>query len=596
MMWLLRRAALPLKLHGPWLEASRVISAKSDILSSSVSHTVGSCRVEKEHCFALSAGERLFLGNCGYCSGASAIRENRNDVLADSELQISPTAELAEERNGDKEELLSEMELSEGDDEKGASSEDIEMIDTALVLLNSIRGGSSYCLFDICDTWAKKGNKLSIGGVSIIFSTLHNRHMYWKALKFSEWLRKSKHIELTEKYYAVHLSCISQTQTLEKVEMFFEEIPESFKGELVYRNLLRSCVHFSNRMKAEAVFKKMKDLDIPITVDDYNQLILLYKNLDKKKIVDILLTMQKQNVKPSLLTYKLLVDAKGKTGDIMGMERVFEAMKVDGVEPDPRILASMAEFYIASGFKSKAETILKEIEEMKGDAVWARKLLLPLYASLGRDDKVRKIWIDCESEPTIFECLAAIEAWGKLGEIEDAEAVFDVLRQKCKISGFHYSTLLNVYVNNKLLTKANDLVKQMSDSGCSIGPKTWDALVRLCIESGEVEKADSILNRAGSQSKARPMSLTYMAVMSEYAKRGDVFNTEKLFQRIRQCGYVIGNNVFALLAQAYVNAETPAFGFRDRMKAYNLFPNEALAKQLVQVDAFRKNSASDLLD
>ncbi|WCJ39194.1 PENTATRICOPEPTIDE REPEAT 596 [Euphorbia peplus] len=593
-MWLLRRGAL--KLHGPWLEVSRVISAKSDMLSSSVSRTFGTCRVEKELWIALSAGERLFAGKCGYCSVASAVRENRDGVLAGSELKISPTAELTEEENGGEEELVSEMELLEGDDEKGASSEDNKMIDTAVELLSSLRECSSYGVYDVCDQWVKKGNKLTIGGISIIISSLNNRRIFWKTLKFSEWLQRSKHIELTEKYYAAHIGHISKVQPLEKVEKFFEEIPESFKGKLVYRDLLISCVRFSNTVKAEAVFKKMRDLDIPITVDDYNQMILLYRKLDKKRIGDILSTMMKENVKPSLLTYKLLVDTKGKTGDITGMEHVFEVMKTDAIEPDPGILATMAKYYIAQGFKSRAETVLQEMEEMKEHAVWARTLLLPLYASLGRDDKVRTIWIDCKSEPTIWECLAAIEAWGRLSKVEHAEAIFDVLRQKWKLCSLHYASLLNVYIDNKLLTKAKDLVKQMVDSGCCIGPKMRDSLVRLCIEEGEVEKADSILHMDGKPSKSSSYFVTHITIMSQYAKRGDVPNTEKLFQRIKDSGYSIGINVFSLLAQAYINAKNPAYGFRDRMRAYNLFPSKAMVNQLVQVDAFRENSVSALLD
>ena len=65
---------------------------------------------------------------------------------------------------------------------------------------------------------------------------------------------------------------------------------------------------------------------------------------------------------------------------------------------------------------------------------------------------------------------------------------------------------------------------------------------------------------------------------------------------MRQAGYVSRMRQFQALLQAYVNATVPAYGFRERMKADNIFPNKSLASQLAQVDAFRKTAVSDLLD
>jgi hypothetical protein len=72
--------------------------------------------------------------------------------------------------------------------------------------------------------------------------------------------------------------------------------------------------------KAEALFKKMRDLEFTITVCACNQMITLYKKLDKKRVANILLLMEKENVKPSLLTCRLLIDIKGASNDIVGME------------------------------------------------------------------------------------------------------------------------------------------------------------------------------------------------------------------------------------------------------------------------------------
>ncbi|CAI9763487.1 unnamed protein product [Fraxinus pennsylvanica] len=80
-----------------------------------------------------------------------------------------------------------------------------------------------------------------------------------------------------------------------------------------------------------------------------------------------------------------------------------------------------------------------------------------------------------------------------------------------------------------MLAKGNDLIKGMAESGCVIGPLTWDALVKLYIDVGEVEKADSILQKAAKKKRDKPMFSSYMAVMDQYAKRGDIDNADKMF-------------------------------------------------------------------
>lgn len=411
-------------------------------------------------------------------------------------------------------------------------------------------------------------------------------------------MEANKRLDFVERDYASRVDLIAKLHGLQKAETYIKKIPESFRGEVIYRTLLANCVAATNLKKAEEVFNKMKEKEFPITSFACNQLLLLYKRLDKKKIADVLLLMEKENVKPSLFTYKLLIDTKGQSNDITGMDQIVDTMKAEGVEPDIRTKAILAKHYVSGGLKEKAEAILKDMEggNIK-EHRWACRVLLPLYAELGKADEVGRIWKVCEVKPQPAECMAAIEAWGKLKKIEEAEAVFNrMLETWKKLSSKQYSALLKVYANHKMVDKGKDLVKQMADSGCRIGPLTWDALVKLYVEGGELEKADSILQKAAQQNQSKPLFNSYMLIMDQYAKRGDIHNTEKLFHRMRQVGYVARLRQFQSLIQAYVNAKTPAYGIRERMKADNIFPNKALAAQVAQVDAFRKTAVSDLLD
>lgn len=627
-MWAIRRASNPLKVSRLSIGASHATCAISEVPRSCLEDKVGICESPQVISGRCLSAKRFYhtthpslkfsMGKHGLSSQAGAKSSDEEDDLDDgfSELETPVSADAMQESNaddGDKDELISEPDLSDVDDdvdeppqnELGLSDIETDIIEkksprkrTTSELFKAIMDASGLSVNSALDKWVAEGKELGRAEISLAMLNLRKRRMYGRALQLSEWLETNKKLEFVERDYASRVDLIAKVRGLPKAENYIEKIPASFRGEVIYRTLLANCVGTNSVKKAEEVFNKMKDLNLPITSFACNQLLLLYKRIDKKKIADVLLLMEKENIKPSLFTYKLLIDTKGQSNDISGMDQIVETMKAEGIEPDISTQAILAKHYALGGLTEKAEAVLKEMEgeNLKLNR-WACRALLPLYAALGKADEVGRVWKVCESNPRLEECISAIEAWGKLNKIEEAEAVFDrMFKTWKKLSSRHYSAMLKVYASHKMLTKGKDLVKQMADSGCRIGPLTWDALVKLYVEAGEVEKADSILQKAMQQNQMKPMFSSYIAIMDEYAKRGDVHNSEKMFHRMRQAGYTSRFRQFQALVQAYINAKTPAYGIRERMKADNIFPNKSMAGQLAQVDAFRKTVVSDLLD
>ena len=148
-------------------------------------------------------------------------------------------------------------------------------------------------------------------------------------MQLSEWLESRKQLKFNEKDYSSRVDLIAKVRGLQHAENYIEKIPESFKGELIYRTLLANCVQVVHTTKAEQVFNIIKDLKFPITTFACNQLLLLYKRTNKKKIADVLLLMERENVKPSHFTYRMLIDIKGQSNDVEGMEQILETMKAD---------------------------------------------------------------------------------------------------------------------------------------------------------------------------------------------------------------------------------------------------------------------------
>ncbi|KAE9599759.1 putative pentatricopeptide [Lupinus albus] len=616
-MWALRRASFPLRNQGYTVRASCVklipttytedeagISEPPEVAS------YGGFMSLKKFYHSGHASPKFNLSIRELSSQADANSAKEDDgLLQDGFSELETETPAAGDGLENQNLLTSDTYLS--DDVEGPQNE-VELSDTEIddstekksrrgraesEIFKEIINNSTSSISSVLDKWLEEGKELSRQEISLAMLNLRRRKMYGIALQFSEWLESNKQLDFVERDYASRLDLIAKFRGLQKAESYIQTIPESFRGEIIYRTLLANCISQNNLKKAEEIFNKMKDLEFPLTQFVCNQLLLLYKRNDKKKIADVLLVMESENIKPSPFTYKILIDTKGQFNDIAGMDQIVESMKAEGIEPDIGTKSVMVGHYISASLEEKAENLLKEMEgeDLKKNR-WVCRLLLPLYADLGKVDEVGRIWKICESNPWIEECLAAIEAWGKLKKIDEAEAVFEMMSKKWKLSSRNFSVLLKVYANHKLVTKGKDLVKRMADSGCRIGPLTWDALVKLHVQAGEVEKADSILQKAIQQRQVKPIFPTYFSILEQYSKNGDVHNSEKIFYGMKQAGYTSRARQYQALIQAYVNAKVPAYGMRDRLRADNIVPNRVLASLLVKVDGFRKNPVSDLLD
>ncbi|TVU39981.1 hypothetical protein EJB05_13426, partial [Eragrostis curvula] len=342
---------------------------------------------------------------------------------------------------------------------------------------------------------------------------------------FMEWIEREKLLHLEEHDYACHLDLIARNHGIDAAQKYIERVPKPLRNEVLYESLLVNCVCLNYVQKAEEVFQEIRKLSLPLTVSACNQMLLLYKRVARTKVADILMLMEEENIKPSPFTYKLLIDLKGRSNDISGMELVLDKMKADGVEPDFSTQTMVVKFYINGGLTEKAEEAIRAMEVYKNDNRHAIRSLLDLYAILGRPDDVARTWESC-TEPKLDDYLAAIGAWGKLGHIEQVEETYEALvKISPKLSSKYFNAMLNVYAENKLLSKGKEFLERMCSAGCPSGPLTWDALVNLYVNSGEVEKADSFLLKVAEENPDRyPLFCLHVKLLKAYAEKGDIHN------------------------------------------------------------------------
>ncbi|KAH6772200.1 hypothetical protein C2S51_010604 [Perilla frutescens var. frutescens] len=623
-MWAFRRASVHLRNRGLISGTSRISCVKPEIASCYLeSHNAESIESQGEVLDALvylrrfystSGSSKSYLKFRSFSSHAgNKSSSDHNDTLEDALPELdTPNGAVhkAASRDGMDGELISELDLYEDESVSDDIQTELESLDSVSDVWEKISPKTEIvsamikALFvapllpvsRFLDNWVETGNEVTQTEVLSTMLYLRKRKMFLMALQVSEWLESRKQLDWTESMYASHVDLIAKVHGTFKAEKYIEQIPESFKSEIVYRTLLANYVFTKNVEKAEHLFNKMKN-SFPVSCFSCTQLLLLYTKTNRKKILDVLLLMERENIKPSHYTYMLLINFKGWSRDISGMEQVLEKMMSEGIVPSMRLQASLARHYAFSGLNNKTEVVLKEME---GDDITKNRLsyrfLLPIYASIGRADEVRRIWRQCESNPDRGECMAGIEAWGKLNEIEEAEAVFDkLLKIAERPSSRHYAALLNVYANHGMLTKGKALISRMAESGAAVLPVAWNAIVKLYAGAGEVEAAYSILENGVTQKGGRALVTSYLTILDHYANKGDVHNAEKMFLKMILVGYPVKMRSYRSLLNAYINAKAPAYGFRERIRGDNLAPNNAFAGLLAQADAINGSFGAKFL-
>ncbi|KQK03956.1 pentatricopeptide repeat-containing protein At1g80270, mitochondrial [Brachypodium distachyon] len=612
-MWALRRAGNPLRTSALQVASVRGCASLDVLLSADTKNAEHCdrgclksccCRQPKPSVCQSSFSSGSFMWNRTFSSQAGANSGDKEEDLEDgfSDLEVPPEAdkkdaELTSEESSD-EDAADAVDLLEVDDADSKSEKEPKKKISQCPLLKVMLEAPWNDVSGTLKKWVNDGNTVDRSDVFFAVLNLRRRRFFSKALQLLEWLEESKLIELVERDYASRLDLMAKVHGIYKAEKFIDNIPASLRGEIVYRTLLANCVAEVNVKKAEEVFNKMKDLGFPVTVFAINQLLLLYKRVDKKKISDVLTMMEKEDVKPSLFTYKLLVDTKGASRDIEGMEKVVQSMEAEGITPDLLLQATIAKHYIFGGHREKAEAILESMEGDMKENRNACKMVMPLYAFLGKKDDVERIWKVCQSNTRLDECLSAIEAFGRLGDVEKAEEVFGNMFKTWKtLSSKYYNAMMRVYANQNLMDKGKELAKRMEEDGCRLGISTLDSLVKLYVDAGEVEKAESLLHKLSVKNKMKPQYSSYLMLLDSYSKIGDVHNSEKVFSKLRQMGYNGRIRQYQLLLHAYLHAKAPVYGFRERMKADNIFPNSVIASLLAATDPFnKKKSISDILE
>ncbi|KAJ7526098.1 hypothetical protein O6H91_17G081500 [Diphasiastrum complanatum] len=445
----------------------------------------------------------------------------------------------------------------------------------------------------VIQKWKEQGKELNKGFFITYITRLRKRARYKHALEISEWLVTEKPFELDAVDHIFRIDLTARIGQVDVAERLFNELPSEFKTSMGYSTLLMNYVKRGMIKKAEQVFEEIKKLGSLTNPFSVNQMMRLYYVKGRNEKIPLLIDQAKSaGIQPDIFTYNILMDVKGKAGNIEAMEKIMDEVKANPkVKLDAKSHGIVASAYISANLLDKAELALKRMETgnyIKTPSMY--NALLRMYGQLKNAEEVERVWQHLKKLPrrSNYSLVCLLSAFTSLDGPEGVEKAFKDMEEMIKgkqgvstsTSLRRLKTLLKIYENFHLDEKAEELRKDMPASKGTSDVINLHTSVEELLKSDDLDKAYDMLKLNQKGSRVRPLFDTYFLILDKYAEKGDVKISEKIFEDCRAARYSKNNKIWNALLKAYIKADMPAYGFRQRMFADRVYPNPETQKLL----------------
>uniref|UniRef100_F6I6P0 Pentatricopeptide repeat-containing protein n=1 Tax=Vitis vinifera TaxID=29760 RepID=F6I6P0_VITVI len=176
----------------------------------------------------------------------------------------------------------------------------------------------------------------------------------------SEWMVSHDEFELSDSDNAVRIDLMTRVFGIDAAERYFEGLPSAAKTSETYTALLHSYAGAKLAEKAEELYERIKESNVPLNILLYNEMMTLYMSVGQVEKVSLVVEeLKRQKVVPDLFTYNLWVSSCAATLDIDGVRRILKEMSNNSSANDGWVrYRNLANIYIMADY-SKCPWLLE---------------------------------------------------------------------------------------------------------------------------------------------------------------------------------------------------------------------------------------------
>ncbi|CAA7026296.1 unnamed protein product [Microthlaspi erraticum] len=415
-------------------------------------------------------------------------------------------------------------------------------------------------------SWMGDGNPVHGGDVYHSINRLRKLGRNKRALELMEWVIRERPYRLGELEYSYLLEFTVKIHGLSQGEKLFTRVPQEFQNELLYNNLVIACLDQGVIRLALEYMKKMRELGYRTSHLVYNRLIIRNSAPGRRKLIakDLAL-MKADKAIPHVSTYHILMKLEANEHNIDGVLKRFESMKKAEVEPNEVSYCILAMAHAVARLYTVAEAYTEEIEKsITGDNWSTLDILMILYGRLGKEKELDRAWSVIRGFHHVRSksYLLATEAFARVGKLEKAEELWLEMKDVRGLKETEqFNSLLSVYCKCGSIEKAIGVFREMTGDGFKPNSITYRHLALGCAKANLMKEAlkniemGSNLTTSRSVRSSTPWLETTLSIIECFAEKGDVENSEKLFEELKNAKYNRYAFVYNTLFKAYVKAK-----------------------------------------
>ncbi|XP_060188883.1 pentatricopeptide repeat-containing protein At2g20710, mitochondrial-like [Lycium barbarum] len=399
---------------------------------------------------------------------------------------------------------------------------------------------SNGSVIPILDKWVTEENPIKYEDLQSIIKQLRAYRRYKSALQIYEWIKNSKHFDISAGDVAVQLDLISKAHGLKAAETYFTSIPDDLRTYQVYAALLNCYADAKVLNKAEDTMQKLKELGYAGTVA-YNVMLTLYSKMgDVEKLQSLVLEMEDKGIAGDVITHNIVLNAYASVPDVTEMEKLLMKMEADPLLIDWSPYTVAAKGYLKAGDIDKAYEALKKCEHLvKGKrSRLAIDMLITLYTSMGKKDDVYRIWNKFKRKVkyhnSSYHCM--ISGLEKLDDLDGAEQIF----AEWEADRVHFdiripNMLVTAYCKKGHMEKAISIIEKLVESGKQPNGSTWNRLALGYCVHNDMEKAVETMRKAilASQPGWKPHFHSLASCVKYLQSKGDTQREQELKDLLR---------------------------------------------------------------
>lgn len=418
----------------------------------------------------------------------------------------------------------------------------------------------------VFQSWMGDGFPIHRGDIFHAINRLRKLKLNKRALQIMEWVIRERPYKPKELDYSYLIEFTIKLHGVSHGETLFSRIPLEFQNDLLYNNLVIACLDKGRIRLSLAYMRKMRQLQYPISYLVFNRLIILHSSPGRKKAIPrILAQMKADGVTPHVSSYNILLKIEADGNNIEGLNKVFGEMKRANVEPNEITYCILATAHAVARLYSASEAYVEAVEKSKTGNNWSTlDVLLILYGYLGKERELGETWEIVQKLPHVRykSFVLAIEAYGRLGRVNRAEEIWSEMKSTKQIkSTEQFNSIMSVYCRHGCINKATKLFKEMVANGCKPNAITYRHLTLGCMKAGLVEEALKTLEVGMDQTittnvkRSTPWLETTLLIAEEFADMGDLENTKRLFEELKEARYTRYTFVYNILIKSHVKAK-----------------------------------------